>query len=421
MKMSDFIQCFIEYGIIVYFFNTYFQRKAKYSIFCLAIWVFTLTCFFLFLNMYVGYEKYYLLIVIILGILPILIILYYGKALEKILVSVFVLEILAIITIVVANLLSLLLYQKLDIERMVEDNFMLVFVVRNILFLLTSRSIAQLRNRIQGELPNHVLYRFLLLAIFSIFVILALESLLYTQRFDVIDGMILVVGVFMVIVSMIAIFFSTLQFAQDRMHHKLHLQANRYQEELSQKILEDEYRLRRTKHDLRHFLSALSFYIENNDKEKSKEMMKTYADFCLESEVAVISDNAFVNYLLNYKFAEAKKKNVCIRYQVAQAYSYKISDIELSILFGNAVDNAVENTVDGVVEVIVEELGGYLHIVVNNRVCEDILEHNPSLFTTKGEDHGFGLGSLRSIISRNNGSIKIIQKGSAFSVSMLVE
>ncbi len=102
--------------------------------------------------------------------------------------------------------------------------------------------------------------------------------------------------------------------------------------------------------------------------------------------------------------------------------------VDLSSLFGNALDNAIEavgsipNAEQRLIHLSVSRQKGFLRIRLENRCAEDLVVGGAFPRTTKGDSrfHGYGLKSIQAIAEKYGGSVTVQAAGGWFELRILI-
>ena len=181
---------------------------------------------------------------------------------------------------------------------------------------------------------------------------------------------------------------------------------------------------RKTKHDLKHILTAVRHYIETNDK-------SGLSDFCdtVEEEYH-LSDNipytgcAAVDGVLYHYVKKAEEQKIHFQYRGSIAHG-SISDMDICILLGNALDNAFTGCLtiekNRYVTLVTEKDGDVLSIMVCNSFDGKVNTDSDMIFSRKREGRvGVGLESMQAICEKYDGSMKKEWNEEKFTVLFLL-
>lgn len=176
-------------------------------------------------------------------------------------------------------------------------------------------------------------------------------------------------------------------------------------------------------HDIKHQISAL----RNMPKE---ERDSSIAD--IEKAVMVYGEIAKTgNYALDIILTE--KGLLCEKHKIRFTYivdGEKLSfmdTVDISSIFGNAIENAIQSVVHEkedrrIIRLNISEKKGYLHIHCEN-YCSRPIEFKNGLPVTKNvntSQHGFGVRSIKYIAEKYGGDIKVTNEDDMFNLDILI-
>lgn len=190
------------------------------------------------------------------------------------------------------------------------------------------------------------------------------------------------------------------------------------------KLLETSAELRRFKHDHKNLLIVLQSYLDKNDIDSAKEYIKNSSDYLNSLEVYK-TGNYVLDALLDEKSKKAYLHNTIIKCS-SNLVQDSLEDIDLCIIFGNAVDNAIEacekihTTETKIISIIIKQQNHILNVLITNPVSEPPIIENNMIVTTKTdkENHGLGLYSIKRTIQKYKGLCEISCKDNIFSINI---
>lgn len=191
-------------------------------------------------------------------------------------------------------------------------------------------------------------------------------------------------------------------------------------QQYAQNIKKQYNEIRRIRHDMKQTHSVvLSLLLEAKTNEAIEYLTKT-AKQISDFDVVIDTGNDFVNAILNTKMVEAKHSGIGILCSVDKEVS-DVDEVDLCNLLGNMLDNAIEackKQTDGerFIEVKTQAFANQVLIGVANTVDKDVMRENSELRTTKedGDNHGFGIQSIRAIAKKYNGTVQFSQENGWF-------
>jgi hypothetical protein len=171
--------------------------------------------------------------------------------------------------------------------------------------------------------------------------------------------------------------------------------------------------LREFKHNYKNMLIALSVYLNNNDVESAKDFIKK-SNLTITENQKYNTGNYVLDALLYYKSKIAEKYNTKIVFN-GIINENEIDNIDLCIIFGNAIDNAIEacqhfnSDIGREININIKHLNKFMIIHITNPVISPMQIENNHIFSTKKDavNHGFGIKSISKIASKYSGELEI--------------
>ncbi len=205
------------------------------------------------------------------------------------------------------------------------------------------------------------------------------------------------------------------------MCNQLKIQKESY-EKLSQNLQETA----KLRHDWRHQLLLIKNYAEQGELNKLNEYLSGYVSNMESTEIPLCA-NPLVDMVLRYYISLANKRGIQTYVHVALPDVLKISDSDLCILFGNAIQNAVdaclmqEEGTTRFLRVRVHTNGGQLFILIENSFSPKTLNKRGEVFaTTKENGSGIGIPSIRNIVNSNGGELRFSWEENVFNVYIML-
>lgn len=175
---------------------------------------------------------------------------------------------------------------------------------------------------------------------------------------------------------------------------------------------------RKFKHDYINILMSLRYYIEKEDI----QALKTYfTETILPTQQKEIDNTKTLDELnklkvdglkglLTTKFIHAQENGIPIQLEVSEEISHiQLDIIELNRVLGILLDNAIEASKElekPLIRIAFIKFEQSIMIVILNKIQEDLQLSVQDVFhkgfSTKGENRGLGLSTLKEIININN-------------------
>ena len=177
-------------------------------------------------------------------------------------------------------------------------------------------------------------------------------------------------------------------------------------------------------HDLKHQIHLLRSEVTSEEKiaylDQMEEDVKGY-------EARNRTGNRGLDAVLTTKSLQCQDQDICLTCVAdGQALDF-MSPMDISALFGNALDNAIEGVKKlsdpekRLIHVSVARQKSFLRIRVENCYEGELQYENGALATTKQDKryHGLGMKSMKRIVEKYNGSMTISTKDGWFELRIL--
>ncbi len=201
-------------------------------------------------------------------------------------------------------------------------------------------------------------------------------------------------------------------------NHQLELQTLQYQN-LQDRIAET----RKANHDLRHHITVMQGYLEQEDHRGLGQYFST-----LKAQTPGGNLHYCQHYTLNmllayyYQIAQTNRIEYTVRINIPK--EVPIPDNDLTVLIGNLVENAVEACMvqdKGPKKLMIcgSIQGNRLLFTIDNTFSGTIhQDRSGAILSSKHPGQGIGLESAKSIARRHGGDLRIAQQGGMFCVSV---
>lgn len=205
----------------------------------------------------------------------------------------------------------------------------------------------------------------------------------------------------------------------------LRQQNNYYLKQLD--IMEkSQENIRMLHHDMGNHIVVLQALIENDDKEKALDYIKTFtASFDYKYEYAK-TGNLDVDSILNYKIQEAKDKDIDVDLKLKIPEQMNISSFDISIILGNLLDNAIEATSmlesGREIDIDLDFDRNVLFISISNTFDGRVIYENAKFKTrhTDMENRGIGLNNVQKVVDKYMGEMEIYHTDYSFYVDIMM-
>lgn len=178
---------------------------------------------------------------------------------------------------------------------------------------------------------------------------------------------------------------------------------------------------RSARHDMRHFVGAMQRLLNEGRHAELARFLSQYADNSETDPLPVFCEHAVANSILGYYSLKAKERGIPIHYECAIPRRIPVSDGDLCVVLGNALENALEACErvlpDGARFVSVETsaTNGQLLIKIENACGGPPRRENGQYISAKaGSEHGMGLRNIQKVVDAYGGFLKAEDDGARF-------
>lgn len=202
-------------------------------------------------------------------------------------------------------------------------------------------------------------------------------------------------------------------------HHaqQLEMQRNYYKDRIR-----DEERVRSIYHDMKNHLLLLQAQAENS--QALQVSVQGLKDQIQEYEAYYHTGNEFLDIIIRDKAKAAQEKKIDFSAIISFASGSFIEPLDLSTIFGNALDNAIEASEKlseelRLVTVKAERVRDLLLILVANNTLSETVSTDQ---TTKEDRfaHGFGLPNIKNAVQKYGGQCSAKSEDGKFTLKMMI-
>ena len=220
------------------------------------------------------------------------------------------------------------------------------------------------------------------------------------------------------------------------LYHNLIVEVSaRTEAELEQQILQMQYSnyqisqesidlINQKYHDLKHQISALRYELNDEDKYGYLTQME---DEIRQYEAENKTGNKVLDTILTAKTLVCQNQRISMNVVADGSLLDFMSTMDLSALFGNALDNAIRGAAsvadenERLIRVVICEQMGFALVRIENRYAGEVRFDGKDLITTKNNKdyHGYGVKSIRRTVEKYDGTVTIRTEDGWFLLSIL--
>lgn len=177
-------------------------------------------------------------------------------------------------------------------------------------------------------------------------------------------------------------------------------------------------------HDFKQQVYAL----KKMDKENQDNALKDITERIKVFDSSYQTGNDAFDIILTEKKLFAEKENIKLTVIANGKLLNFMEQMDIYILFGNILDNAIEacerlkNDEEKVISLTIKENAGFIYIEENNYFLGELIKENDKVMTIKKdkEYHGFGLKSIKDIVTRYEGVVTFNDENHIFNLRILI-
>lgn len=268
-----------------------------------------------------------------------------------------------------------------------------VLLIGITIFSISNISFVNIQTPFSGQYPSEILY-------IRTLVDLAGVILLYSQR-----------------EHKMAVFSSREAYT---MQHLLNKQYEQFQQSIKNaEIVNQRY------HDLKHYINLLRSETDINQKEA---YLNELEQSIKPHEAQYKTGHSELDILLTQKAEEILEHQINFTCVADGVHLKFINVLDLLSIFGNAIDNAIESVrsieqIDKrIIKLAIFKQNQLLFIKFDNYFNNELNVINGNYLTTKRDKtyHGFGLKSIKNIVDKYGGNVKISTENHWFTLMILI-
>ena len=242
-------------------------------------------------------------------------------------------------------------------------------------------------------------------------------DLLYSGSVVILEFMPFVLCVAYLIFSLV--YFKEYEEKMEAEHHThlMNMKRDQFEKEI-ESMKRSEYAVAILRHDMRHFLTSISAFIDDDEPQKAKEYIKEVMNLSDHTARMKFCENEIVNMILSSYESKIKAQGIRFSHSINIPEKLPVSDVD----FTSILSNGLENAIHAVSQLPLEKR----QISLSLKMKEDKLLlsiKNPYLTPVILEDglpkameegHGLGTRSIRHVAEKLSGNCQFLAKDGEF-------
>ena len=189
-------------------------------------------------------------------------------------------------------------------------------------------------------------------------------------------------------------------------------------------IMQGEDKIKSLRHDMRHHLNELQYLVEKKGKNDVVKYIDDMKKFLKNPDEIVDSGNVKMDSLLNYMLHWAKNNLITVNVNVSIPENI-LPAFDINMILGNLLENAIEaaqQSEERILDVLIYYKQGVMTIEIKNSFAKELRKTQKGFLTTKAEKekHGIGLNSVKQIVEKYKGLLKIEMQENLFCVNVIL-
>lgn len=215
---------------------------------------------------------------------------------------------------------------------------------------------------------------------------------------------------------------------------KLSKKASRKLAAYQQELIKTHYaevdtmyrKMRGWRHDYRNHIQTMKSYAQSGDLEAIKSYLDDLDQDLRTVDTVIKTGNPMTDAILNSKISLARDKGINVIADANIPVRLKFSELDLCSIIGNLFDNAIEASIGlpedkRVIRLYMDTKDTHLYISIMNFTSgKKLRKIGGSYLSTKGGEHGLGLGRIDDIVEKLSGYISRNSEDGVFTTEILL-
>lgn len=202
-----------------------------------------------------------------------------------------------------------------------------------------------------------------------------------------------------------------------------------YQSDLIQKYcdeVEGMYtKMRGWRHDYHNHIQALQASMALGKYDEVNAYLRQLNDDLTQVDTSIKTGRVMVDAILNGKINIATQNDIPVNAKAVLPTGVTISDVDLCVIIGNLLDNAVEENKklpleDRFIRIYIGRKSTQFYLAITNAAGRKQSRRGGLFTSSKGLNHGFGLGRVRSLVHKYGGIFSADSEDGGFTAEILI-
>ena len=202
-----------------------------------------------------------------------------------------------------------------------------------------------------------------------------------------------------------------------------------YQSDLLRKYcdeVESMYRkMRGWRHDYHNHIQALQASMALGKYDEVNAFLRELNDDLTTVDITVKTGRIMVDAILNGKMNIAAQNDIPVNAKARIPEGTPVSDVDLCVIIGNLLDNAIEENKklpadDRFIRVYMGQKNTQFYLALTNAAGKKQEKQGGLFSSSKGADHGYGLGRVHSVVKKYDGIFSADSEDGGFTAEILI-
>lgn len=194
--------------------------------------------------------------------------------------------------------------------------------------------------------------------------------------------------------------------------------------EIYEQIEEEHHRIEGIEHEYKNHIAVINNLTFSNKIDKLKSYLKEH-EVTIYGGSVIDTGNDVISALFNFKYEEAKRKGITVRFDICNLKNVSVSDTDMVVIISNLFNNAIEacdnGNKDKIINIKISNNEGMVYILFSNPYSEISPDnHRSSNDLYNGRRRGYGLANVRRIVESYGGQMDIDSDNHCYTVRVLI-
>lgn len=191
-----------------------------------------------------------------------------------------------------------------------------------------------------------------------------------------------------------------------------------------EQIEEEHRRIESIEHEYKNHLTVINTLACSNKIDQLRSYLKEN-DLNIYGVSVIDTGNDVISALFNFKYEEAKRKGITVRFDIGYLKNLTVSDTDMVVIISNLFNNAIEacGNIDGdkIINIKISNDKEMVYMLFSNPYDKNEIAYNRNT-TSKcvGRRRGYGLKNVRRIVESYGGQMDIESDDNRYTVRVLI-